>query len=537
MHEEQLNRASYALRGSSSRNAITSPHKSSPLCQTCTNNQTLQIHLLSNYLPPRSDPTYQELHDQLPAYKASLDLRYPPLCPNCRPLVEEEIERKDHMAKTTALGGFLKQSRMKAQQRVRRRASQQLEQSQRRFYNRWTLNIRQLTVWRIQTVLWCLTTLSSLTCNILFAVVPLRPNYVPFRIPHSFALVPLAMLSNLWSEWDPTYPFFLKAKHQGRDVKLIGRSSWVGHQRKLLVLRSAGAILCTCMDGMLDQRTASALLAIEVILIWLSIRCLHISERPRIVVSSRSASRVPTPSIENNGPQQQPPPEVDIISSLTLSSNPLSTIPRASTSSALAPPQLKPAQHTKPVFGQTSLAANSVSTSFTSSMTMDGANDGTEMDWMPSPSATEDNVFLRGRTPRPMEEENWLKPQRFFGTQQDTGLETLFDSANWLDDKTQSKLASAPVVQGDQTPRSSTNWIKWTMVVIGAVLFLLIGYMMGRSSPAAAIPAAPVKLVYMERWKQVIPQETAPSTTSRLHTHTWSSHMSVRTPDVPYSYL
>ena len=39
------------------------------------------------------------------------------MCDSCLPLVEEEIRSKDHMARTKALGGWLKDSKGKDRQR------------------------------------------------------------------------------------------------------------------------------------------------------------------------------------------------------------------------------------------------------------------------------------------------------------------------------------------------------------------------------------------------------------------------------------
>jgi hypothetical protein len=68
------------------------------------------MNLLSNYLPPSSSPTYASLLSNLPAYKRSLEARYPLMCEKCEPIVEEVIRRGDYRAKTAALNGFLKKS-------------------------------------------------------------------------------------------------------------------------------------------------------------------------------------------------------------------------------------------------------------------------------------------------------------------------------------------------------------------------------------------------------------------------------------------
>jgi hypothetical protein len=55
----------------------------------------------------RQDPNYQALLETLPDYKASLETRYPLVCERCMPLVEEKLLKKEHMARSKALGGWL----------------------------------------------------------------------------------------------------------------------------------------------------------------------------------------------------------------------------------------------------------------------------------------------------------------------------------------------------------------------------------------------------------------------------------------------
>lgn len=52
-----------------------------------------------------------------PEYKESLHMRYPPVCESCIPGVEDEIRRKDQMARAKALGASLRNSRGKENKR------------------------------------------------------------------------------------------------------------------------------------------------------------------------------------------------------------------------------------------------------------------------------------------------------------------------------------------------------------------------------------------------------------------------------------
>jgi hypothetical protein len=73
------------------------------------------VSLLANYLPDenvschpsflfrsgstsRQDPTYRALHDDLDNYVASLHNRFPPVCANCQPKVDEALRKADQKA-------------------------------------------------------------------------------------------------------------------------------------------------------------------------------------------------------------------------------------------------------------------------------------------------------------------------------------------------------------------------------------------------------------------------------------------------------
>ena len=105
------------------------------------------------------DPSYAQLLEALPSYKQSLNVRYPPICVDCAPAVEEDIERKNYMARTTALGGWLKQTRKSAKENAKR-AEERKESS-------WLLNqFVPMLRWRLQGLCWVTTTLVSLGVNL-----------------------------------------------------------------------------------------------------------------------------------------------------------------------------------------------------------------------------------------------------------------------------------------------------------------------------------------------------------------------------------
>lgn len=85
----------------------------------------------------------------LPEYRESLYDRYPPVCASCTPLVEEEIKRKDNMARTRALGGWLRESKGKETQR---RISGQKPRE--------AISV-ELAAWRVRGCLWVATMLAA----------------------------------------------------------------------------------------------------------------------------------------------------------------------------------------------------------------------------------------------------------------------------------------------------------------------------------------------------------------------------------------
>jgi hypothetical protein len=81
-----------------------------------------------------------------PAYKENLHQRYPPVCDACLPAVEDEIKKKDHMARTQALGKWLQDSKGRERQR---RASDVHNGKE-------SLDL-EIIAWRLRGILWAVT--------------------------------------------------------------------------------------------------------------------------------------------------------------------------------------------------------------------------------------------------------------------------------------------------------------------------------------------------------------------------------------------
>lgn len=109
---------------------------------------------LNNITDRYQSPDYQQRLEALPEYRESLHLRYPPVCESCLPAVEDEIRRKDNLARTTALGGFLKETKGKERQR---RVSGTLKEREK--------VTMQIVAWRARGCLWAVTLTAALWGN------------------------------------------------------------------------------------------------------------------------------------------------------------------------------------------------------------------------------------------------------------------------------------------------------------------------------------------------------------------------------------
>ncbi|KAH9937043.1 Ima1 N-terminal domain-containing protein [Fomitopsis serialis] len=223
MHDENLNTQSFARRASPRKDRLPSMYGSAPFCRTCQTNQMLLSNLLSNYLPPPDHPDHDQRAAMLPEYRRSIETRYPPVCTDCAPAVEEEIRRRDNMARTRALGGFLGSSNPP------RRPVARTQRDRDRF-------TRQITFWKIRDVYGC------------YASVAL--GYARFHVPDSVkqGLPALALLSIFWTAWDPTYGSLKRAEFQGRMVRQRGKREYNVYPAMIVWLSRCGTSLLLAMS-------------------------------------------------------------------------------------------------------------------------------------------------------------------------------------------------------------------------------------------------------------------------------------------------
>lgn len=260
-------RRSTTIRFIASPSTSAFPHQTSnPFCHTCRTNQTLQMNLLANYLPAPSvcdrvgasewrltatsfqDPMCQALLEGLPAYKASLDIRYPPVCATCLPSVQDDIQRKNHMARTTALGGWLRQTKGMIEAERRRVSNPDLRSTIHPKSGPPIITRPNLWVWRLQALLWALNLLASLYVSLEGAhhvffeasrrssdAYPLKSasGIFPriFRPFNSFCVIglrftPALVLSAIPISWNPTLARTAVAKVPRRNVTAVGSETW-----------------------------------------------------------------------------------------------------------------------------------------------------------------------------------------------------------------------------------------------------------------------------------------------------------------------
>lgn len=415
MHDEHLNSRSFAKRASPSKDRLPTSYGPGPFCHNCQTNQMLLVNLLSNYLPPPESPEYQRRLEMLPAYRESLHLRYPPVCESCLPLVEEEIQKKDQMARTKALGAWLKDSKGKERQR---RVSGAVK-------GREKITV-EILFWRLRGFLWISTIVLSIVVNSRAAL----GHPISGRLWSLQAILPLFILiSLLWTAWDPTYLAFRKAQLQGRDIRIHGKSKYITYQLIGWLSRfitSVALSLCWFNPQLdylhfvdpasLRNRTYfTTMLLIEIIAFISSCLVLRVQQPPAIrllntnthqVPSSRSAT--PNPGTRAGTPSFLSNKEPDLLASLSLSSKPVIT-------------------SSNPVFGLPSLLSPS---NMPASVPHEDNEDG--MDWTPT---NMNGTPYNSRAGRDTDEAaSWLRPQQFFAPEKPTGLEGLFERTKLEDD-------------------------------------------------------------------------------------------------------
>ncbi|KAJ6604493.1 Ima1 N-terminal domain-containing protein [Mycena vulgaris] len=409
MHDENLNSAAFSKRGAPRKDRLPTIYGPGVFCHTCQTNQMLLVNLLANYLPtPGRIQTLEE-------YRESLHLRYPPVCDSCRPAVEEEIRRKDAMARTQALG--------KAKQRQTR------------------TKLPEMLVWRVRGCLWAATLIVSMFCTASGVGLGHRPlPSLSFILP---GLPLLALLSIFWAAWDPTYSSFRSARIQGRDVRVQGKTKHIVHSLPSIVLatywfRKTDYLHLSHFPSTRSRWYFTLSFVVELCAASLSFFILRLQQPPAIRLidttthrldPTRSRSQTPTPTTHTNTSAQEP----DLLAALSFSSRPV-----------IAPQG--------PVFGLPSMLSSLTSQA-------DQKPDADEMD-LRHPAQSGDAV--------------WLRPQRFFAPEAPTGLEGLFERTKLVDDVTMADATSATT--HSRPSRASRAWNWWWVYALSLVPLAGLAY-------------------------------------------------------------
>lgn len=82
-------------------------------CSVCLKNQQLYTYNLSQFLPDLDHPDYEKLEAELPAYKKSLEERYPQCCARCEPKVKAKLHQATYNARSDHLRRVLDKSRQR----------------------------------------------------------------------------------------------------------------------------------------------------------------------------------------------------------------------------------------------------------------------------------------------------------------------------------------------------------------------------------------------------------------------------------------
>ncbi|PBL01191.1 hypothetical protein ARMGADRAFT_415350 [Armillaria gallica] len=470
MHDESLNLRSFSKRASPNKERLPTMYGKGPFCHTCQTNQMLLMNLLSNYLPDPDNPEYERRVEMLPEYKESLHIRYPPVCANCLPSVEDEIQTKNKMARVNALGGFLKDTKGKEQ--ARRVLAPELAKEK--------LTLEML-IWRCRGCLW--------GASLLTAVVGYSTPLLNLPVPLSNILGPpvlpiAALLSIFWTFWDPTYSSLQRARREGRNVRIQGKKNYITLQMVTWISRIFTSISMTIawymppsnylhlLETPISSRARAYYmisLILELFVFISSCFVLRLQQPPaiRLLELNQLPSRpaTPNPKTSHSNTPLTPPiiNDNDLFASLTLSSKPVIAKP--------------------PVFGFPSLGPSAPH-----STAHQPESDVDEMDWTPTNGLRE--------KPQTYDDSSFLRPQKFFPPENPTGLESLFESTRLVDDVTMNEPTSERLPTRSRiaiTHMWSWGWVYLlsTLPFAGVVLFQRL-YGKRYSGPALATEVTPL---------------------------------------------
>ncbi|KAG0227782.1 hypothetical protein BGW41_003679 [Actinomortierella wolfii] len=86
--------------------------KNSVFCKTCRNNHRLTYQMMSAYLPDEDDPDYERLLNNIEHKRKVLEQRYPPVCDECLPKVEQVLAHQHANLRINLFNAALKKSKV-----------------------------------------------------------------------------------------------------------------------------------------------------------------------------------------------------------------------------------------------------------------------------------------------------------------------------------------------------------------------------------------------------------------------------------------
>ncbi|KAF2652465.1 hypothetical protein K491DRAFT_781044 [Lophiostoma macrostomum CBS 122681] len=97
------------------------------LCDVCLRNQEIVRNKMALYIPDPSDPDYKEYEANAEDHKLEMQTRYPPVCDNCQPGLDQAIRQADYSARTANLLRVLEDSKKVKQRLMSRELMRELQ--------------------------------------------------------------------------------------------------------------------------------------------------------------------------------------------------------------------------------------------------------------------------------------------------------------------------------------------------------------------------------------------------------------------------
>ncbi|GAA5844115.1 hypothetical protein JCM9279_003736 [Rhodotorula babjevae] len=447
--DSRLNDDSFAKHASPSRHRLPSSFptaSTTPFCRQCLANQSLQLHLLASYpsdseLDPDDPDSDLSAFPPLDTYRQSLDARYPLVCSSCAPVVEDTIRERDYRVKAQALGWRLRES-----QRAREREERVSEERRRGDGRRWTV---EGWAWRARGAAWVTTgvgTAAACCCCLAEPYLAISlDGRLGSRVRH--VLVPLALVSILWSFWDPTWSRARLERARGRSPNVRGRALYLAIQMSAYVVRIAVAIAFQfhLFSSAHTSRVAVTLLVVTVLALASALYLPRLKPPTPIRLAPRPSSTPGTSTpTSSRFPLGAGPDPLEPLAHLSLSrpgsllapsppatpTSPGSGLSTAAASSRAATPRARAASGPRARLPGLSLRAWRGGGAAQPAMDVDGDGDGdgkgdNSMDWAPLPPSAPSSPFGQQQ----QQQHITFARQRFVppDTRQPTGLEGMFE--------------------------------------------------------------------------------------------------------------